>query len=186
LTTRLRRESGYSLIEMLTAMTIMAIVFAGLTQIFTSASKADIDMQNRFQAQQEGRLALDKLRRDIHCASAVSLPGGQTWPSAQSTVTLTIPLCSGGNVTWCTAQRSGSATRWDLYRQAGATCSSSSPSVRVASYLTTSTPFTAYTQASGFLNALSVSLPVGVNKVQTTGIYKLQDTVYLRNSTRNP
>jgi hypothetical protein len=31
---------------------------------------------------------------------------------------------------------------------------------------------------------VSVSLPVGVNRVTTTGIYKLTDTIYLRNSTR--
>ena len=47
---RLRGEGGYSLVEMVTVMAIMGIVFGGLTQIFTSASKADTDMQNRFTA----------------------------------------------------------------------------------------------------------------------------------------
>src|SRR5262249_10812817 len=68
LTVDVRGEKGYSLVEMLTVMAIMGIVLGGLTQVFTSASKADIDMNNRFNAQEQTRLAPDKLRRDIHCA----------------------------------------------------------------------------------------------------------------------
>jgi hypothetical protein len=56
----------------------------------------------------------------------------------------------------------------------------------VADYLTTSTPFTGFSHVAGCgcLAWVSVSLPVGVNRVTTTGIYKLTDTIYLRNSTR--
>jgi hypothetical protein len=142
-------------------------------------------MQNRFTAQLNTRLALDKLRRDVHCAYDVSPNTPNPWSSAQTTVTLKITACSGGDVTYCTAQMSGSTTRWSLYRQSGASCSSST-GTKLADYLTTSAPFTGWSHVSGCgcLASLSVTLPVGVNRVTTTGIYKLTDTIYLRNSTR--
>ena len=117
-------ERGYSLIEMLTVMTIMSVVMSGLTHIFVTASHADIDMQNRFTAQQNTRLALNKLRRDVHCAYDVSPNTPNPWTSSQSSVTLKITACSSGDVTWCTAQATGSTTRWNLYRQTGSTCGS--------------------------------------------------------------
>ena len=183
---RLRSEAGYSLVEMVTVMAIMGVVFAGLTDIFTSASKADTDMQNRFTAQLNTRLALDRLRRDIHCAKDVTPNTPNPWTSQQSTVTLVITACSGGDVTWCTAQMSGSTTRWSLYRQGNSDTCSSSTGTKLADYLTTSTPFTSFSHVTGCgcLASLGVTLPVGVNRVTTTGIYKLTDTIYLRNSSR--
>jgi prepilin-type N-terminal cleavage/methylation domain-containing protein len=184
LTIAVRAEDGYSLVEMVTVMAIMGIVLAGLTQVFTSASKADIDMTNRFDAQQNTRLALDKLRRDVHCADDASPNSPNPWTSQQSTVTLTITKCGGGNVTWCTAAMTGVTSRWSLYRQANSsTCSSSSPAVRVATYLTTQTPFTGYSHPTGALASVAVSLPVSVNRTGT-GTYRLQDTIFIRNSTR--
>jgi Tfp pilus assembly protein PilW len=171
---------------MVTVMAIMSVVLSGLTQIFTSASKADIDMNNRFRAQQNSRLAVDKLRRDIHCAYDVTPNSPNPWTSQQSTVTLKITACAGGDVTWCTVQATGSTTRWDLYRKAGTSCDSTSPSVRVAQALTSSTPFTSFAHVSGCgcPASLGVSLAVGLNRNSTTGLYRLQDTIYLRNSTR--
>ena len=45
----LRAEAGYSLVEMLTVMVIMSIVFTGITQVFVSGSKAQVDQDRRFQ-----------------------------------------------------------------------------------------------------------------------------------------
>jgi prepilin-type N-terminal cleavage/methylation domain-containing protein len=69
---RLAAERGYSLSEMLVVLAIIGIVLGALTQLFVSASTAQVDMTRRFEAQQDMRLALDKLRREIHCASAVT------------------------------------------------------------------------------------------------------------------
>ena len=184
MTDGIRGENGYSLVEMLTVMAIMSIVLGGLTQVFTSASKASIDMTNRFQAQVDTRLALDKLRRDVHCADDLTPNTPNPWTSQQSTVTLTITKCGGGNVTWCTAAQSGVSSRWLLYRQPNSnSCSSSSPAVKVASYLTTQTPFTGFAHPTGTLAALTVNLPASVNRTGT-GTYRLTDTIYLRNSIR--
>ena len=184
MTDRFRGEAGYSLVEMITVMAIMSVVLSGLTQVFTSASKADIDMSNRFQAQQNTRLALDKLRTDVHCAYDVSPNTPNPWTSQQGTVTLKITSCAGGDVTWCAVAVAGS-TRWDLYRQTGSSCGSASPAVRVAKYLTTGTPFTAFSHVvgCGCLASLGIDLPVSV-KGSSVGTYRLQDTIFLRNSTR--
>ena len=69
---RLADESGFTLIEMLVVLAILGIVLAALTGLFVSATRTAADQNMRFQAQQQARLALDKLRREIHCASAAT------------------------------------------------------------------------------------------------------------------
>ena len=63
------------MVEFLVVMVILAIVVGSITTVFVSASKAELDMNRRFQAQQQARLSVDKLRREIHCATAVSPSG---------------------------------------------------------------------------------------------------------------
>lgn len=172
----LRDQRGYNLVEMLTVMIIMGVVMAGLTQVFTSAAKADNDMSRRFQAQLDTRLALDKLRRDVHCATDVT-------PYATNAVTIRLPSGCGGDVSYCTAAMSGVTGRWSLYRQSGTTCSSAA-GIKVAGYLTTANVFTGFaTHTVDTLSSLSVDLPIRVSS-GTTGSYELNDTIYLRNSTR--
>jgi prepilin-type N-terminal cleavage/methylation domain-containing protein len=173
---RIRGEAGYSLVEMLTVMVIMSIVFTGITQIFVSGSKAQIDQDNRFQAQLGTRLAMDKIRKDIHCASDVT-------PYATTSVTLKRPSGCGGDVSWCTAAVSGYTNRYRLYRQLGTTCGTSG--TMVADYLTSANAFPAFTHTVGCqcLASLRVDFAVS-NKGSTKDAYELTDTVFLRNSTR--
>jgi prepilin-type N-terminal cleavage/methylation domain-containing protein len=172
-----RDERGYNIVEMLTVMLIMGVVMAGLTDIFASASKAETDMTNRFQAQITIRVALDKLRRDIHCASDVN-------PYTTSSLTLITPSGCGGDESWCTVATSGVTGRWSLYRQSGDTCSSSG--TKLASYLTTANVFPAFTvHTVNTLSSVSVDLPVEVNTRSNVGAYELKDTIFLRNSTRS-
>lgn len=173
---RLREEAGYSLIEMLTVMVIMSIVFAGVTAVFVAGSKAQADQDRRFQAQLTTRLALDKIRRDIHCASDVT-------PYATNSATLKITGCSGGDISWCTVAVSGYTNRYALYREAGTTCSSSG--TKIADYLTLAAAFPAFAHTSGCgcLASLQVDFTVSV-KGTSVANYELVDTIYLRNSTR--
>ena len=119
----LRQERGYSLVELLTVMVIMSVVLGGLTQLFVSGSNAEVDMNRRFQAQQAARVAMDRLRRDIHCSSA-AVPPTATPPAASTVLTLTDPCVSGGYVSWCTVSSvgPGGATWYSLYRKLAATC----------------------------------------------------------------
>src|SRR5439155_24546271 len=67
----MRDERGYTLIEMLTVLVIFGTVMSALMVLFVQGTGAEVDMNNRFQAQQDARLALDKIRREVECASAV-------------------------------------------------------------------------------------------------------------------
>jgi hypothetical protein len=91
-------------------------------------------MNNRFIAQTNVRVALDKMRKDIHCASAVGT-------QSATSVTFTDPCinASANNLTWCTATV---GTNIGLYRNAGSTCSSSSPSIRYIDRLASTSVFT--------------------------------------------
>jgi prepilin-type N-terminal cleavage/methylation domain-containing protein len=173
---RLRGEAGYSLVEMLTVMVIMSVVFAGITDVFVSGSKAQADQDNRFQAQLGTRLAMDKIRKDIHCASDVT-------PFATTAVTLRRPSGCGGDVSWCTVAVTGYTNRYRLFRQLGTTCGVNG--TMIADYLTSANAFPAFAHTVGCqcLASLQVDFPVS-NKGSTKDAYELSDTVFLRNSSR--
>jgi len=172
---RLRGEGGYSLIEMLTVIAILGIVIGGLATLLEQGSNAELDMNNRFQAQLNARVALDKLRRDLHCASG---PHTGVTPTATS-VTLDVPCAAGGVISWCT---SGSASNYGLYRNLGTTCSSSN--AKFIRYLTTGNIFWYDPQWTGSLAKLHVDLKVNVRPTKTVDLYELCDGIVLRNSQR--
>jgi prepilin-type N-terminal cleavage/methylation domain-containing protein len=171
-----RGERGYTLIEMLTVLVIFSTVMSALLVLFVQGTNAELDLNNRFQAQQDARLALDKLRREAHCASAVTV-------SSASSVTLSLPsYCPTGNgsVTWCTA--SLGTSRYGLFRKTGATCDSTG--VRWADHLTSSNVFTYAAQSTTSLAKLSVDFPINVQPSRTVDLYDLKDDIVLRNSVR--
>jgi prepilin-type N-terminal cleavage/methylation domain-containing protein len=181
---RLRSERGYSLIEMLTVMAILSVVLTGLTALFVQGSNAEMDMNRRFQAQQESRVALDKVRREIHCAQA-GMTGGGNGPSSSIRLQLPAqcPTAVGGvvtDVTWCSV--AVGTNRWALYRKVGTSCDSSG--VKWADYLTQSALFDYRTQSSESLSKLRVQLSVDVKVGDATPVYSLCDAIVLRNSHR--
>jgi prepilin-type N-terminal cleavage/methylation domain-containing protein len=172
-----RDERGYTLVEMLTVLVIFSTVMSALLVLFVQGTNAELDMNNRFQAQQDARLALDKIRREAHCATAVTV-------SSASAVTLSLPsYCPTGNgsVTWCTA--SLGASRYGLFRKAGAACDATG--VRWADHLTTANVFGYAAQSPTTLAKLSVDFPVNVKPSRTVDTYELKDDIVLRNSTRS-
>ena len=180
---RLADDAGYSLVELVTVVAVLSVVIGGLTTVFVSASNGELDMNRRFQAQQSARLAMDKLRQEVHCATSVS-PAG---PS--SSITITIPAAcptSGGftSILWCVAAPpSAMPGHYALYRSTGATCGSSS-GVKAADYLTSTSVFTYTPQSSQSLSKLAVALAVNLRKTGTVSRFTLQDNIVLRNSTR--
>jgi hypothetical protein len=154
-------------------------------------------MSNRFQAQQDARLALDKLRQEIHCASAVS----GTPPTSSITITLGSYCPTSGlpasppataSFTWCTKDKTGTAppalnaAPYTLWRYSGSSCSGTGQPW--ANNLTTGTVFTTYTApAGGNLGTLSVDLPVDVTLTpsDTNQQYELKDDIVLRNTPRS-
>ena len=172
---RLRGEGGYTLVEMLTVLLIFGTVMSALMALFVQGTNAEADMNSRFQSQQEARLGLDRLKRDVHCASALN-----QGTATSSFVTLTVPCVSGAAVTWCTA---GSGTRYGLYRNVGSTCSSSN--TRYADMLVSGAVFTSVVQSSASLWKLHVDLKVNASPKRASETYELVDDVVMRNSTRS-
>ena len=172
----MRGERGYTLVEMLTVLVIFGTVMSALLTLLVQGTNAELDLNNRFQAQQDARLALDKLRREAHCASAVTVSSG-------SSVTLSLPsYCATGNgsVTWCTASLGPS--RYGLFRKTGVACDATG--VRWADHLTSANVFSYAAQSSTSLAKLSVDFPVNLKPSRTVDLYELKDDIVLRNSTR--
>jgi prepilin-type N-terminal cleavage/methylation domain-containing protein len=170
-------ERGYTLIEMLTVLVVFGTVMSALMVLLVQGTGAEVDLNNRFQAQQDARLALDKIRREAHCATAVTV-------SSASSVTLNLPsYCPTGNgsVTWCTV--SLGTSRYGLYRKAGAACDSTG--VRWADHLTTANVFSYTAQSTTSLAKLGVDFPINLKPSRTAGAYELKDDIVLRNSTRS-
>jgi prepilin-type N-terminal cleavage/methylation domain-containing protein len=176
-------ERGYSLVELLTVVVIMGIVIGAMTSLFVNASNGELQMNRRFQAQESARLAMDTLRREVHCASDVS-PSGSS-----SSVVLTIPSqCPTAHgftsIRWCVLAPPGAlAGRYALYRSTAATCTTSN-GVQWADYLITQSIFTFTQQSSQSLAGLAVALIVNAKPGSTHGTFHLSDTIVLRNSSR--
>lgn len=120
----LEDEGGYSLVELITVMAILGLVIGAITSLFTAGINADADQNRRFQAQQEARLALNKMRRELHAACTISAPASDnTWLSS---VTAYFPAdsCAAGpsSITWCTV---ASGSQWALDRVVGTSCTGS-------------------------------------------------------------
>jgi prepilin-type N-terminal cleavage/methylation domain-containing protein len=193
---RLSDESGFTLAEMIVVVAIMGIVIAGLTQLFISGSRAEVNLSNRFQAQQQSRLALDALRREIHCASGVTAP---SYPATAITITLASSCATAGGgttVVWCTQQLNANGgtsapltNRYLLWRYAttgAVTCGTTTGGSKRADYLSTGSVFTMYYPATACTRGkLSVDLPVRVSAGGgSAGVYELRDDIVLRNVQR--
>ncbi len=102
-----------------------------LVSLFTSGAKAELDMNRRFEAQQNARLALDRMRRELHCASGITA----TPNTAVSSITVTLPSqcpSSGGSTLSVVYDTSlVSANRYRVRRTANST------TVVIADYITT-------------------------------------------------
>ena len=167
--------------ELLTAMSMLAFVVTGILVVFVGGLNATTGMNGRFQAQQDARLALSSLRYDVGFAcSAVAA-------ADQKSVQLLLPdattqACSGSanQVKWCADSANG-LQPFGLYRQAGTTCTAST-GVKRAGSLNTNLVFSNPTCTAGTRPQLSVSLPVNANIGTATQIYKLSDTITVRNA----
>lgn len=179
-------EKGYSLVELLVTMVILSVVIGGMTTVFVSGSKAQVRLNERFQAQQNARLALDRLRVDIHCATGAQAQTINTYPG----IKLNVSSCSTTSpVSYCVIQFTTNPVRYQLYRATGtgATDCTSSDTTRVlvADYLTSSNVFTTNAIPQYSLQTVGIDLKIGVDAASTTvNAYELTDSIVARNSTR--
>jgi prepilin-type N-terminal cleavage/methylation domain-containing protein len=178
-----RDPGGYTLIELVAVLAIFLTVATALTTLFISGSKAEFDANNRFQAQQNARLALDRLRRELHCSSGVTNTDGSALtaaPVAAIRVALPAhcPTAVGATTTVDYEAVAKGSGRWELRRVQGGT------SIPIADYLVEDEVFT-YTAQSGDSRALlHVDFPVNVNPNEGWKTWRLVDDIVLRNTLR--
>jgi len=208
---RIAEEHGISIIELLVTMVIMTVIITALTSVIVEASKAQVRTSRTTQAQDQGRLALDKLRRELHCANSVSVVNASGTAVSAGTGGNQIRITLGGYcpsnglttnaattvyVTWCTSASTMKTGDYALWRRAS---TSSQPACAAtgrkwADYLTTAVPFClpSTTAACGgvlktalSLPTVRVTLPVNLNgPTSTTQAFRLVDDIALRNSVR--
>ena len=175
-------ERGYTMVEMLVVMSILSIVIGGLTTVFVSGGRAELDLNRRFQSQQEARLALDKIKVDLHCASSAEVDATSGY------LKIAEDNCSATHVTYCALTDPLMSSRYALYRTTNVTatrCTASDVTkVKVADYLTRNTGLWTFSAPDGLLEMMSIDFPVSVNPNSTRDVYELKDTVVARNSLR--
>jgi prepilin-type N-terminal cleavage/methylation domain-containing protein len=174
---RAASERGYTLIELLVVLAIFTTIVTALVSLFTSGAKAELDMNRRFEAQQNARLALDRMRRELHCSSGITASAG-----AVATVTVALPSqcpSSGGAAVSVVYDMSQVSTnRYKLRRTMNGT------TVVIADYITSGTPFTYTAQNASSKAILHVNFPVNVNPNEGWKAWRLVDDIVLRNTLR--
>jgi len=210
---RLRDEGGHTLFELLTVVTIMGLVLTGLTTSFAAGLSAEAGTIRRAQAQQNARLALDRMRTDIHCASGAPAPQENPYGGFTLTLTESPGVCpavttTSSGVQWCTIPYSGSTTQWQLFRYLGtqlSDCGGGGVSTLLVDYITVPTsgwPTNSGTSPTpldwdgnlwptpaacpvGSLPVVLLSMTVNVDPVtHPERAYNLSDSIALRNALR--
>ncbi len=179
---RLRSRDGYTLVELIVVLSIFLFIVTALTRLFTSGAKAELDMNRRFQAQQEARLALDRMRRELHCADSIT-PGTDTDGDGYvASITVTIPSqcpsAKGVNITVVYDTSSAGTNRWKVRR------TQSNVTVPIADYITTNDPFLYTAPSTSSRGLLHVDFPVNVYPNEGWKKWRLVDDIVLRNTLR--
>jgi prepilin-type N-terminal cleavage/methylation domain-containing protein len=168
-----RREAGYSMVELVVVMVILGTVLAGLTTAFVGGSRAEVEANRRVQAQIQAAAALDRLRRDVHCASSATISGA----------TMTLSGCGAGSVTWSAAASSTcSPPGYTLYALSR---TSSVLTKEYADCLTSASIFAYVAPVAGTsLAKVRAVITANVNPAKPVDTFELQDDIVMRNSVR--
>lgn len=189
-------QAGYTLIETLVVMTLLIIVLTAISEGFASASKTQTDQTSLANDQEAARTSLDRLRRDIHCASAALVkpdvpPGGYTLNlTVNPGQCLAVTAGSGAGVLgssgvqWCTVPIAGSTNRYAMYRTVTSSCDATDAVFQV-DYVTQPNVWNVVC-GDNSSHLENVSIDLAVNRDITTRpdrTYELTDQIALRNDT---
>jgi Tfp pilus assembly protein PilW len=178
------REDGFTLVELIAVMGIFMTIVGGLTALFVSGARAELDANERFQAQQSARIALDRVRRELHCSSGLTKTDGTALSAGQAVTAVRVTLLShcptaGGIAVSVDYQMVASATgRWRLERVKGGSTE------RLADSFTNDDVFTYTPQSPASRATLHVDLPVNVDSNEGSPTWRLIDDIVLRNTLR--
>jgi Tfp pilus assembly protein PilW len=178
-----------TLIELLWTLGILAFVLSGIIAVFISGLHSEFDMNQRFEAQQEARLALQSMRTDVRTACSASVTANTVVLGFCSNASTTWSSTPVSWSTWCIRGEGGTPAHYGLYRETtsdAANCATTSTAgLREADWLTPSSAFGALTTTSGVRPELPVSISVDANPVKSGGVYTLSDQIMLRNAPNN-
>jgi prepilin-type N-terminal cleavage/methylation domain-containing protein len=128
---RLADRRGHTLIELLVVLSIMGTVMGGLARSFATGMNQEVDQVRREQAYARARVALQRMRVDVHCASGVTgvvrnAYGGYTLTLTENNVgesgwcaTVIPSSAPSSGVQWCTITDPDDTSRFKLYRYLG-------------------------------------------------------------------
>jgi type II secretory pathway pseudopilin PulG len=179
---RLRSRGGYTLPELIVVMALFMIVVTALVSLFTSGAKAEIDLNRSFEAQQNARLALDRIRRELHCASGITSGPDADGDGYIATITVSLPSqcpsANGVNITVVYDTSQLSTGRWIVRRTvAGVT-------TQIADRITNDDIFRYTAPSASSRGVLHVDLPVNVHPNEGWKQWRLVDDIVLRNTLR--
>lgn len=175
-----RRESGYTLIEMLVAMGLMSVLIGIFMAGIVQMTKSAVRVQNVNNSTDEVRRAFDRMDRQIRYASAVNVPGqtGSDWYLEFLTT------ATGTATGQCTQWRLVHSTKQLQFRTWAPASSTASSWTTVASNVvndpTTQPPFT-FTAAGTTYTKEQVALYLKVGNGQPGGA-EVSATFVARNS----
>jgi prepilin-type N-terminal cleavage/methylation domain-containing protein len=162
---------GYTVVELLVVMSILGIVLAALIGAWVTGYHAELDATRRYEAQQEARVAVDRMRDELHCADLLTL----TSPSSVSVrLPLDCPEAQGVETTLTYDTQLVSTGRYRLRRNG----------VAIADYITSGDVFQYVAPSTAALGKLQVALPVDVTPADAIGSWDLAVDIVLRNTTR--
>jgi prepilin-type N-terminal cleavage/methylation domain-containing protein len=185
-------EDGFTLIEMLVVMIVLLAILAPLTGSLVSAQTAQADQTRRLDAQENARQALDRMRKDIHCAHGVTDPyangsGGYTIVMTETNTTgvaecPNLVQTNASGVQWCTVPVAGAVDRYQLFRENDPddTCDGGGATFMV-DYLISPDIWASPTCVVGQYPTVEVTMPVDVDPSKRPGAYQLNDQIALRN-----
>jgi type II secretory pathway pseudopilin PulG len=179
---RARGTAGYTLLELIVVLSIFMVIVTALTQLFSRGAKAELDLNRRVEAQQAARLALDRMRRELHCASSITSGTDTDGDGNVASVKVSLPSqCPSAkgiaiSVVYDTSQVA--TNRYKVRRtQSGAV-------VPLADYITTDDPFKYTAPSAASRGLLHVDFPVNVYPNEGWKQWRLVDDIVLRNTLR--
>jgi prepilin-type N-terminal cleavage/methylation domain-containing protein len=191
----LRDERGFTLIEAIVVCAILGVVLAGLTTVFVGGTHAELQLNNRFKAQEGARLGVDALRIDAHnaCAANIAVGGGKVTfayvPGGDPSMCGAVGSSSTYPKTiWCALTSPTLSTAYALYRSTATdgTCTTANGTLEADRLTTNSNVFSAGGCSGGSIcpaqyPTIAINLPVSY-KTGTYGVtYTLSQTLALRN-----
>jgi prepilin-type N-terminal cleavage/methylation domain-containing protein len=114
-------RSGFTLVEMLTALAIMSVLSVAVTSILMGAARTDLYVNQESAAVQEAENAFRRIMHNLRTASAITAP--TTVGSSNTLTVVTQPDSANGNATYSVtyALSGGTLTESDSRYNVGAT-----------------------------------------------------------------